>query len=136
MSQTRPPRYQHDCDKCTYLGQFEDQEQSEIYDLYWCKNPQEPILDSVIARYGNDGHEYRSSHPPGAFSGLCTGALCYQEALKRAEKAGFYDPKIAGTHFKVVVNVKTVYYKRGFEKEAADVFEKEAEKNKNDPNLF
>jgi hypothetical protein len=45
-----PPRYNHDCDKCTYLGQYEE------YDLYFCSK----FLPTVIARYGNDGPLYTS----------------------------------------------------------------------------
>lgn len=54
------PQFEHDCDSCTYLGQFEG------YDLYFC---QQGTLPTVIARFGNDGHEYLSGmpvayHPP------------------------------------------------------------------------
>lgn len=47
------PRYQHDCEKCKALGKFAE------YDLYFC----ETDLGShptVIARYGDEGHEYTS----------------------------------------------------------------------------
>ena len=40
--------YQHDCGSCRSLGPY------EAYDLYVCK-------DSVLARYGNEAHEYCSS---------------------------------------------------------------------------
>lgn len=45
-------RYQHDCSRCLYLGQFEE------YDLYYC----EQVIggQTVLARYGNEGSEYLS----------------------------------------------------------------------------
>jgi len=39
------PLYIHDCDKCLFL------EHSHNYDLYCCSN-------EVIARFGNEPHEY------------------------------------------------------------------------------
>jgi hypothetical protein len=47
------PKYQHDCDACTFLGQ----DSTGKYDLYYC--PQGGILPTVIARYG-DGDNYYS----------------------------------------------------------------------------
>ena len=41
-------RYKHDCDTCTFLGTIDK------YDVYNCKE------DSIIARYGSDGAEYKS----------------------------------------------------------------------------
>lgn len=46
------PKYKHDCDKCTYLGDFDN------YDLYYCDG----IIPTVVARYGNE--------PPSYYSGL------------------------------------------------------------------
>lgn len=40
-------RYTHSCKKCTFLGITQNS------DLYACK-------DELIARYGNNDHEYRS----------------------------------------------------------------------------
>jgi len=45
------PRYKHGCSDCTFLGTRNE------YDLYFC--PQ-GTLPTVIARYGNEGHEYKS----------------------------------------------------------------------------
>jgi hypothetical protein len=45
------PRYQHDCDKCQFLGQ------DAKHDLYFCPQGGRP---TVIARYGDEGHEYMS----------------------------------------------------------------------------
>lgn len=47
-----PPRFQHDCDNCIYLGQHEE------YDLYYCT--QGGDWPTVIARYGDEGSEYTS----------------------------------------------------------------------------
>jgi hypothetical protein len=52
-AQTQPddaPRYTHDCDQCVFLGWYEE------CDLYFCARN----IVTVIARYGNDGHEYTS----------------------------------------------------------------------------
>jgi hypothetical protein len=47
------PRYNHDCDKCVFLGEYEE------YDLYFCG--QGTLLTStVIARYSNNGEDYTS----------------------------------------------------------------------------
>lgn len=77
MSHT--PRYRHDCDRCIFLGRYtqpkrcahysegpepEHPESSTEVDLYWCTSPTTPNLDSVIARFGDGGPEYASSHPP------------------------------------------------------------------------
>ena len=43
-------RFQHDCDKCLFLGQDKE------HDFYFCDSR----LPTVIARYGNDDSEYAS----------------------------------------------------------------------------
>lgn len=53
---TESPRYTHDCAKCVFLGQAHDDEGS--HDLYLCE--QGGIEKTVIARFGDDGPEYRS----------------------------------------------------------------------------
>jgi hypothetical protein len=45
-------RFQHDCDACTYLGEFRGQ------DLYFCDECS--VGPTVIARYGSDGRQYTS----------------------------------------------------------------------------
>lgn len=45
------PRYQHDCDKCQFIGIDVE------YDIYFCKNCDG---GTWIARYGDDGYEYAS----------------------------------------------------------------------------
>jgi len=46
------PRYLHDCSNCSFLGAYEN------YDLYVCARHGK--IDTLIARYGNDGGEYAS----------------------------------------------------------------------------
>lgn len=43
------PRYVHDCDRCVYLGQFEQ------YDLYYC--PSEP---TIVCRFSSEDPDYNS----------------------------------------------------------------------------
>jgi hypothetical protein len=71
---TDKPRYEHDCNACTFLGQYED------YDLYFClRGGNRP---TVIYRYGDEGSQYSS--------GLELADLSPQlgEARKRAIEAG------------------------------------------------
>ena len=51
---TAKPRYEHDCDKCQYLGRYSDEQYDEA-DLYYCDR--EP---TVIVRYADDGPSYSS----------------------------------------------------------------------------
>jgi hypothetical protein len=51
------PLYRHDCDNCTFLGRFDDNERLVIFDLYYC--PQS-TLATVVARFGDESHEYLS----------------------------------------------------------------------------
>ena len=46
------PVYKHDCDNCVFLQHFKG------YDLYVCQRNGK--IDTVIARFGNDGAEYGS----------------------------------------------------------------------------
>ena len=65
------PKHTHDCDKCTYLGSVKKWRASKndytIIDCYVCLKADSPNLHSIIGRYGSDGPEYASSHPPEAF---------------------------------------------------------------------
>lgn len=69
----RHPQYQHDCERCTFLGRFQN------HDLYHCIDPH-----TLIARFGEDG-EYTS--------GLCFVAhiAVIREAGHRAVTAGLID---------------------------------------------
>lgn len=68
MSQA--PRYQHDCECCTFLGPFEK------FDLYGCD-------DTVIARYGDQG-DYVSGFM------FASTHKALKEALARAHARGMY----------------------------------------------
>lgn len=46
------PRYTHDCEECTFLGQFQE------YDLYVC--PVSLLGGTYIVRYSSDGPDYQS----------------------------------------------------------------------------
>lgn len=48
------PLYTHDCDKCVFLGSYDEK------DMYYC--PQEG-LDTVIARFSDEGSDYISGLP-------------------------------------------------------------------------
>ena len=120
------PRFEHDCKKCHFLGQYEK------YDLYWCETPSElKTLDSLLARYGNDGPEYLSSCPPGAFIGEPSNQSWYVEILKRGEEKGLYNPQVAGTLYEVRVNGHIKFSKRGAQKEAEKEYEKYLDESKN-----
>ena len=43
------PKYQHDCQECEFLGHYNN------HDLYSCSNG-----PTLIARYGDDGPDYKS----------------------------------------------------------------------------
>lgn len=82
------PKFTHDCQKCVFLGNYKWRK--EDYDLYFCAT--EP---TVIARYGNEGPEYKS--------GLIFGKLAIADndmenplgvALRLAIKKGLYTEKI------------------------------------------
>lgn len=60
-------RYEHDCLNCVFLGEYFE------YDLYFCDHG--GSSKTVIARYGNEGHEYQS--------GLYPNSLHFLEEAKR-----------------------------------------------------
>lgn len=97
------PRYRHDCDRCRFLGRYAQPKRRHVgvpedavteVDLYWCLSPSTPELDSVIARFGDDGPEYAASHPPDCFADpigyVRTCEPWYLRALERAKCLGFY----------------------------------------------
>ena len=71
------PRFTHDCDACKFLGQIHDE---VLYDLYFC--PQAG-MSTVIARFGNEGREYKSG-----LHGSQHDFVLY-EAKKRAISKGY-----------------------------------------------
>jgi hypothetical protein len=50
------PRFEHDCEECVWLGQY------EAHDLYWCA--EEGERGCAIARRSDDGPDYSSSSMP------------------------------------------------------------------------
>ena len=52
MAEKTEPLFDHDCDKCNFLGSFKS------HDLYHCK--QGNSRDTIIARYGSNGPDYKS----------------------------------------------------------------------------
>lgn len=79
------PKYQHDCDKCSFLGNFRDEPVLQDYDLYACSRG--PGL-TYLARYGNEGHEYQSG---ASFVGLIPAIT---EAARR-HRNDFHDHMVA-----------------------------------------
>ncbi len=69
------PVHVHDCDTCIYLGTIKPRttdgkatDTEQFIDCYWCADTTHPGLSSVIGRYGSEGSEYASSHPPESFA--------------------------------------------------------------------
>ena len=83
MSET--PQFKHDCDICTFLGRYEGNEDwgdGGKYDLYVHISGDNDFLTTVLARYGDEGWEYRS--------GMCFAKDGHpvEEALRRAIERG------------------------------------------------
>lgn len=90
------PRYQHDCDVCTWLGQF------QAYDLYYCAQPlcrrfaiPQFGTPTLIARASARGDDYMTwslaiDHPPPDGSAL---AAAYQLAQSRGLIARSENPR-------------------------------------------
>lgn len=73
------PVFEHDCEKCVFLGWFWGYELDKPFDLYFCE--QGGLFGpTVIARYGDDGADYQS--------GLGTKTKCLQMAEKLARGLG------------------------------------------------
>ena len=75
-------RYNHDCDTCIFMGNFEK------YDLYFC-----PTSKSLIARYGEYG-DYKS-HAIGVYISIRNAGMSSEddplrECLARLEDMGVY----------------------------------------------
>lgn len=51
--------FQHDCDRCIPLGTGHQEGEKGSYDLYFCPDNRHGF-HTVLARYGNDGPDYRS----------------------------------------------------------------------------
>lgn len=79
--------YRHDCDRCDFLGTWGlFTHEPQVFDLYVCAR--DGKIDTIIARFGNDGPEYSS--------GLVFKDSKYSpwlvECYKRAIAAGYIDP--------------------------------------------
>ena len=70
------PLYQHDCDRCIFLGLFE-----ATIDLYYCEQNRMPTL---IGRHSSGPQDYISG------LGFVKVAPELAEAKRRAVKAGFF----------------------------------------------
>lgn len=54
------PFWQHYCSTCIYVGSYEyhaGKDEIRRYDIYLCE---QSVGLTIIARYGNEGHEYTS----------------------------------------------------------------------------
>lgn len=96
MKTPKAPRFVHDGHACVYLGRFDRHTRGrfERYDLYWCVHPSHPNLSSLLARYGNEPSEYRSSLPPEAFAEGYEPNEIERETLARALERKLYCPWI------------------------------------------
>ena len=72
------PQYDHDCEHCTFLGNYEVT--GCRYDLYHCERGHV----TVIARYSSDAHEYIS----GLEAAKSNMEPALAEALRRAKEQG------------------------------------------------
>jgi len=74
----RAKRFHHDCEECVYLGQFTFTYDSgrERFDAYYCEII--PEFPTVIARYGNEGHQCLSGL---GFSGVLEDIENYAKSL-------------------------------------------------------
>jgi hypothetical protein len=78
------PRFTHDCDVCIFLGRFKTSEwcgKEEEVDLYVCR-PEKNEETTLVARFGNEGHEY------GSGLCFCVSSPHYAEACRRAINCG------------------------------------------------
>lgn len=61
------PQFTHDCTACVFLGRYSRPPGQLLFtlknefDLYFCKASNR-CLDTVVARFGNEGSEYASGH--------------------------------------------------------------------------
>lgn len=56
MSSTDIPHFEHDCDRCVFLGNYSDDHYAKA-DLYWC----DPATgQTVIVRYSDEHPDYSS----------------------------------------------------------------------------
>jgi hypothetical protein len=82
---TLEPKYKHDCKECVFLGTVPDP-QANFCDLYahWIEKQR-----TVIARYGNEPHQYLSGIP------MISYYPALKEALTRAINLGIVPKNVA-----------------------------------------
>lgn len=96
MTNQTAKKFIHDCDRCIFLGPFENRSGNHI-DLHYCPDPRRPSLSSLIGRYGDECSHYASSMPPEAFADGYKAKEWEKEVVKRAIEAGVYiQPKKEG----------------------------------------
>lgn len=54
------PKYDHDCSRCTFLGNYEAGVDKPIFDLYFCYPPSYLEYPTVICRYSSNEADYSS----------------------------------------------------------------------------
>lgn len=89
------PYHTHDCDRCVSLGNAYDHRGEVVGDMYWCQSPSSPSLDSVMFRYGSEGSQYISAHPPNDFQSVESYAKHYSWfpiIIGRATNRGLFNP--------------------------------------------
>lgn len=75
--------YEHDCKHCiiAHVGAILPDRSTRgivkhtVYDLYICPSGHDPRFDSLIARYGEESHEYLSYHPSDIITSAVQGFL-------------------------------------------------------------
>ena len=96
---TIEPKYIHDCESCAYMGSAllpdsgfnqTDGDCSTYYDFYICeyKFDNDPRMDSLIARFSDEGQDYISHQPSphvlSAVGGLMQGMWATYHNVKAA----------------------------------------------------
>ena len=69
---TTKPEFQHDCDACFFLAHYRD------HDLYICGEGEHA---SILARYSNDGPDYRSHEAGMLAQSIKSGFIHWREPI-------------------------------------------------------
>jgi len=88
----KTPKFEHDCSRCIFLGH------SLNRDYYICIR-KEPLLTTLISRYGKDGGSYSSGVE------FCWSSIFLNKALQLAYEQGY----IIGDLKQVVLNQQKNY---------------------------
>jgi len=62
------PKFQHDCTHCEFLGHYFG------HDVYLCRHSENSIGPTIIARHGDQGHQYAST-PLKIYRDTLTGSI-------------------------------------------------------------